>query len=55
MEKLQPVDSRDILNQIWACLDHVVRYGLQPIDRMDAEKIVTACTLTDLLRKANPS
>lgn len=50
--KLNPIEAKDALDQIHANLDHVVRYGLPQMDRMDAEKIVTALTLTDLLRKA---
>lgn len=52
MENPPAPSSSAMLDQIWVCLDHVVRYGLAPMDRMDSEKIVTALALVQLLRNA---
>lgn len=50
MPSLNPISASDAVEQIWLNLDHVVRYGLAGIDRLDAEKIVAAHQLAELLR-----
>jgi hypothetical protein len=50
--ELKPITAESTLEQVWINLDAVVRYGLQSMDRLDAEKIVTAHTLIEMLRKA---
>jgi hypothetical protein len=52
IEKLASPSTLAVLDEIWYCLDSVVQYGLRPMDRMDAEKVVTALALVTLLRNA---
>jgi hypothetical protein len=52
IEKLASASAIAIIDQIWVMLDSVVRYGLPTMDHLDAEKIVTALALVNLLRNA---
>jgi hypothetical protein len=49
---LQPIDSLDAIRQARVGLEHVIRFGLAPMDRMDAEKVVTAVALLLLVEEA---